>query len=171
LPLRYHQATFDLLGKPPRRSRTAIAAIEERERALGFSLPASLRELYSLSGVCDLLTDHSDQDPVVPVAELGSDPEELELGVLKFQDENQGVGAWYVRLDGSDDPPVELEGEFDRREPPEGVEDWTFRIVRTQAGVRPTCAATAAGAGAGSERVNSQRICQWVFSTPSRQPR
>ena len=46
-----------------------------------------------------------------------------------------------------------------------------LRIVRAQAGVRPTRAATSAGAGGASERVRSQRICQWVFSTPSRQPR
>ena len=36
------------------------------------------------------------------------------------------MGAWYVLLDGSDDPPVELEVEGDRHLPPEGVDDWTF---------------------------------------------
>ena len=46
-----------------------------------------------------------------------------------------------------------------------------FRRVRTQAGVRPTRAATSAGAGGVGPRVNSQRTCQWVFSTPVRQAR
>jgi hypothetical protein len=133
MPLVYHQAAFDVMGKTPKPSKKALGILEGRERALGFALPASLREFYSLAGASDVLTDHSNQDPAVPIEELG-EPEDLKQGVLRIQDENQGCASWYVRLDGSDDPPVEVASEFEYRDPPEGSDDWGFwdvaRFVR-----------------------------------------
>ena len=125
MPLNHHQATFDLIGKTPQVSRAAIKALEKRERLLGITLPASMTEFYSLKGACEILTQYSNQDPAVPIEELG-DPEALAHGLLKIQDENQGVAAWYVRLDGSDDPPVEVDQESDWLQPPEGSEDWNW---------------------------------------------
>ncbi|QEH32728.1 Leucine Rich repeats (2 copies) [Aquisphaera giovannonii] len=121
MTLVYHQATFDLIGKTPRTTKKAVAALEKRERLLGIRLPASMREFYSLTGACEILTGHSNEDPAVPLEELG-DAQDLAHGVLRIQDENQGVAAWYVRLDGSDDPPVEVESEADRADPPEGLD-------------------------------------------------
>src|SRR5262245_43186274 len=118
MALKYHQAVFDLVGKKPKPSKRALAALEKRERALGITFPPSLREFYCLEGACETLAENSNEDPAVPIEELG-EPDDIEHGVLKIQDENQGVAAWYVRLDGSDDPPVEVESEGDRREPPE----------------------------------------------------
>ncbi len=133
MPLVYHQAAFDVMGKTPKPSKKALGILEGRERALGVILPASLREFYSLAGASDVLTDHSNQDPAVPIEELG-EPEDLKRGVLRIQDENQGCATWYVRLDGSDDPPVEVASEFEYRDPPEGSDDWGFwdvaRFVR-----------------------------------------
>jgi hypothetical protein len=123
--MRYHQATFDLLGKKPRPSTRAVAALERRERVLGITLPDSLREFYSVQGGCTILTEHSNADEAVPIERIG-DREALAHGFLKIQDENQGVAAWYVRLDGSDDPPVEVECEGYRRVASEGVDGPSF---------------------------------------------
>jgi hypothetical protein len=46
--LRYHQATFDLLGREPVVSPRALARIEEVERSCGCALPAAVKEWYSL---------------------------------------------------------------------------------------------------------------------------
>ena len=125
MPLHYHQATFDVMGKKPLLAKSAIKALEQRERVLGITLPASLKEFYSLKGACGILEKHSDSDVAVPIKDLG-DPEELEHGVIRFQDDGQGMGAWYVRLDGSDDPPVELNVEGSEWLPPEGSDDWSW---------------------------------------------
>jgi hypothetical protein len=123
MPLIYHQATFELMGTKPQTSKPALKVLAERERLLGITLPASLREFYSLKGASAILEQHSDQDPAVPIEELGG-REEVAHGVLKIQVENQGVVAWYVRLDDSDDPPVEVEVEYLRCEPAgEGEEE------------------------------------------------
>lgn len=101
------------------------AVLKTRERALKFKLPASLKEFYSLQGACAILAKHSNEDPAQPIEELG-DADELAHGLLRIQTENQGVAAWFVRLDGTDDPPVEVESEADRREPPAGADDWSY---------------------------------------------
>jgi hypothetical protein len=105
--LKYHQTTFALLGKSPRLSRRAPKILEKRERELGFSLPASVREWYSLDGVIPILFEHGDGDPPVRLQELG-DPRDLRLGVLRILAADQGAVRWYVCLDGSDDPPVDV---------------------------------------------------------------
>jgi hypothetical protein len=105
ITLRYHQAVFDLLGIPPVLSPSAIRLLEQRERACGTTFPPSIREWYSLEGAVDLLARYSNDDHPTPLAELG-DPAEVAQGYLGFEVENQAVVGWYVRLDGSDDPPV-----------------------------------------------------------------
>jgi hypothetical protein len=136
MELKYHQATFDLLGTKPRVSKRALRLIERREAALGITLPASLREWYSLQGAEAILLEHSNDDRPVPLAELGT-AHEVRHGVLKFQDENQGVAAWYVRLDGSDDPPVDVESELYRGDSPE-TEDEDDPDPLAWAGWRPS---------------------------------
>ncbi|QEH32281.1 Leucine Rich repeats (2 copies) [Aquisphaera giovannonii] len=111
MKLRYHRPTFDLLGEAPKSSKAAAAAVAARERELGISFPASVREWYSLQGVDDLMKKASGLGPFRPIAELGS-PREVAHGMIGVQDECQGVAAWYICLDGSDDPPVEVQSEF-----------------------------------------------------------
>lgn len=115
----------------------AVAALDQREQVLGITLPNSLREFDSVEGARALLTEHSNDDEAVPIERLG-DPEALAHGFLKIQDENQGVAAWYVRPDGSDDPPVEVgvECEGVRLEAPEGVDDPSFWDVAVSSACR-----------------------------------
>jgi hypothetical protein len=109
--LKHHQKTFDLLGRAPEISPSAAATLAQREQELGLAFPPSLKEWYSLEGAERILYQHSNQDPPIPLAELGH-PEHLAQGVLCIQNENQGVAAWFVRLDGSDDPPVDVASEM-----------------------------------------------------------
>jgi hypothetical protein len=51
IKLRYHEATFRLLGEEPVLSPTAVGEIEAAERRCGRRLPLSVREWYSLEGV------------------------------------------------------------------------------------------------------------------------
>jgi hypothetical protein len=53
--LRYHQATFDLLGRQPVVSGRARRQIEKAERKCGRLLPAAVREWYELEGAEYLL--------------------------------------------------------------------------------------------------------------------
>jgi hypothetical protein len=53
--LRYHQATFDLLGERPMLSEQALRRIKAWEQYHKIVLPASIREWYSLEGAEDRL--------------------------------------------------------------------------------------------------------------------
>lgn len=121
MKLKYHQKTFALLGREPKKSAVAVKQIAVIERRLKIRLPAAVKEWYSLAGAVKLLYEHSNQDEPTPLEELGS-PYEVSHGVLKIQTENQGVAEWYVRLDGSEDPPVLVESEF-HHEPDETWDD------------------------------------------------
>jgi hypothetical protein len=113
--LRFHAKTFDLLGIEPSVSPSAVDLLEQVEERIGCRLPASVREWYELRGACRLLLEHSNDDPAVDISDLGQ-PEGDSRGagphdliaddLLLFRWENQGVCAWAIRLDGSDDPPV-----------------------------------------------------------------
>ncbi|MEU4497003.1 SMI1/KNR4 family protein [Streptomyces sp. NPDC023998] len=83
---------------------TSVEDLERAEERLGLSLPAALREAYSLLGTRPDLTGN--QDPLLPPCELFIHDEFG--GVLVFRSENQGCAFWGVRQRdlGQDDPPV-----------------------------------------------------------------
>lgn len=108
MKIRYHKSALKLLQLTPI-SSAAAAALAAREQALGVTFPASVREWYSIEGAVEILAEHSNEDFPVPLDELG-DAGEAAHGLLKIMDENQGVVTWYVALDGSDDPPVDVLG-------------------------------------------------------------
>lgn len=106
-PLRYHAHVFRLMGRTPRVSEAAVRLIERREEETGLRFPPSVREWYSLEGAVELLADNCEASDPVPLDQLGS-PEEARLGWFRIMDDRDGVASWYVRLDGSDDPPVDV---------------------------------------------------------------
>lgn len=113
--LRYHSKTFQLLGIEPRRTPSAVEAVRRAEDRIGRALPASVSEWYELEDACRLLLEYSNDDPPVDISDLGK-PESDTCGgglhdllasdLLVFRWENQGVCAWAIHLNGSDDPPV-----------------------------------------------------------------
>ena len=118
--LQFHSATFELVGKKPKRSRRALELLKKRERQCGVRFPAAVREWYLVSGPalgldigCGKTTDE-----MVPLRELGEplanwyamgSADFVRAGLLIVIHENQGVCTWVVKLDGSDDPPVVVE--------------------------------------------------------------
>lgn len=106
-PLRYHAATFSVTGRTPRVSGEATRRIERREEESGVRFPASVREWYSLEGAERLLASNCDESVPVPLDLLG-DPGGAAPGWLHVMDDRDGVASWFVRLDGSDDPPVDV---------------------------------------------------------------
>jgi hypothetical protein len=121
--LQYHSASFDLLGVEPKPSPAREALLAEREKVLGIAFPPSLREWYALPGSEKILLECSNRDPAVPLEKLGTD-QEVRHRVIRFQVENQGVAAWYVRLDGSANPSVVVQSEY-------------YEILDEESGVAP----------------------------------
>jgi hypothetical protein len=112
--LKFHQATFTALGATPAISRRNVQLLRKRERTLGVRFPQAVFELFSIEGIADLFREHSNADELVTndefdvwkkLALLGI-PSEISQGYLRVAVENQGVVAFYVPLDGSEDPPV-----------------------------------------------------------------
>jgi hypothetical protein len=113
--LRFHSKTFELLGREPEHSNDSAKLLDQVEKRIGNSLPPSVREWYEIEGACQILKQYSNCDRPLEIAELGepcgdtSDggPHDLlTRNLLLFKWENQGVCAWAINLDGSDDPPV-----------------------------------------------------------------
>jgi hypothetical protein len=110
----YHEKALDLLPDPLNLSPTAIALLDERERALGIHIPAALRAWYSLAGALRVIQPHPNTDHVLPISQLGrqerswsgesEDP--VTEGLLVLIHENQGACRWAVALDAGDDHPV-----------------------------------------------------------------
>jgi hypothetical protein len=67
----YHQQTVSILDPTPLVSSEALAALDERERALGIRIPTSVREWYSLEGAVTLLATYRNDDHPVRLEELG----------------------------------------------------------------------------------------------------
>ncbi len=105
LELRFHRRLFASLGVEPVLSTPAEKQLAAREAACGVRFPASVRELFTIKGVHALFRENTNHDELVPLSELGV-PAELRAGFLRIATENQAVVAWYVKLDGTDDPPV-----------------------------------------------------------------
>lgn len=93
-----------LAGGPGTRTEEPAQELARAEAALGFGVPAALREAYALLGTRHDLTGN--QDPLLPPSELFVHDEFG--GVLVFRSENQGCAFWGVRLRdlGREDPPV-----------------------------------------------------------------
>jgi hypothetical protein len=118
--LRFNAATFELVGKQPRRSRRALDLLTRRERQCGVGFPAAVREWYLAGGPG--LGSHigcgKTADEMVALRDLGrplanwyamGSADFVAAGLLVVMHENQGVCTWAVKLDGSDDPPVVVE--------------------------------------------------------------
>lgn len=100
----YHQAIFDLLGTPPVSSPERLTALEARQQECGVRFPASVQAFYAITDA-ETLFQEATGDTLVALEELGN-PADTAQGWLHVADENQGVVAWFVRLDAGDDPPV-----------------------------------------------------------------
>jgi hypothetical protein len=111
--LRYHGATFRLLGEEPIPSPWAQRRIEAAERRCGRALPASVREWYALPKASRPLRRRQrfrsqEFNPLREVlgdferAESSGDPYAAGRILLVSSD-----CSYSVRLDGSDDPPVD----------------------------------------------------------------
>ncbi|MCA9638008.1 MAG: SMI1/KNR4 family protein [Myxococcales bacterium] len=107
-PLLFHGATFDLVGQRPLLAPALAAEIERVEARLGWQLPASVREWYSIVGIDEFREEFSTPNFQVALARLGVDDDDDELlaerpELVRFMDENQGVGAWaFDRASGAD---------------------------------------------------------------------
>jgi len=110
-----HTATFRLLRTAPQVSPAAVSQVEDAERRLGFRFPASVREWYCDSEAIDILAKYSNQDPPIPLKKFAV-TEWHSLRLLPFKYENQGVCTWSIVLDGSDDPPVNVDVDSDGAE-------------------------------------------------------
>ncbi|WP_435009517.1 hypothetical protein P12x_000772 [Tundrisphaera lichenicola] len=115
--LRFHGPLFEMLNLQPVVSKPFERIILEREKAFGRSFPASVVELLQLRGIFGLFAVNSagccligfEADDRSTLRKLG-DPEWVEDGHHLISIANQGVTACYVRLDGSEDPPVFSDG-------------------------------------------------------------
>lgn len=106
--MKYHAAILDLIGASPTESTESaerLALLRERETACGVQFPPSVREWFALKAADSLFENHTSPDFLTPLTELGK-PGETGQGYLRIAHENQGVVAWYVRLDDGDDPSV-----------------------------------------------------------------
>lgn len=101
----FHTSTFRHLGIEPRLSVTALSEVTRAEQRLGFRLPAAVREWYGYDDAVEILEEHSNQDPPIPVGEFAV-LQWKSHQLIPFRIENQGVCVWSIMLDGSDDPPV-----------------------------------------------------------------
>jgi hypothetical protein len=105
-PLKYHQAVFDMLGRPPVVCEEATRRIDEAERQCGRSLPASVREWYSLRDAVALIPRWWHPRPLESVLKDFRSGGRIALGF------DGGDCEWFVKPDGSDDPPVVVEQSF-----------------------------------------------------------
>ncbi len=122
-PIKYHQATFDLLGLTPTVAHGAVKLLDGIEAVSRCALPQSVREWYSLEGADAIMEQYGaggyGGDPAVRLNELGTAYDEwygkpgpanfVALGWLIIMHENQGVCNWAVSLDDSEDPYVAVE--------------------------------------------------------------
>jgi hypothetical protein len=145
--LSYHQSTFDLLNRRLLVSPKLVRQLERREQKSGKRLPASLRQWYCLGEAIDILGQYSNDDHPVGLSGIISgflraareQTPESQRYVLAVK-ENQFCGYWFVRPNGSEDPPVFI-GDY-RREYGERTRDVEAR----------PCAATF-----------SEFVFQWVW--------
>ena len=101
----FHDATVEHLDIRPRITMAALGELARTQRRLGIDLPASVREWYSYDCALSVLSEHSNGDPPIPVAEFAL-TQSMVGPLIPIRQENQGVCTWAILLDGSNDPPV-----------------------------------------------------------------
>ena len=112
----YHQETLDFIHEQPTVSEQAIEILNQLEQKRGCTLPASVREWYSLKRSAVMLSKHSDGQ-AIDVEHLGAVNHywsegryhEIDLfpkGLLPFLVENHGSCTWAIHWNGWADPPV-----------------------------------------------------------------
>jgi hypothetical protein len=113
--LKYHQATFDLLDERPVLSQAALRQIEAWERRHKVSLPASIREWYSLEGAEERLRYGDSTTGILQDTPLRKKLQEV---AKQFRTREPGSftgfpvvpgdeeTAYYARLDRAADPRV-----------------------------------------------------------------
>jgi hypothetical protein len=108
MQLKYHQKTFDSLNQQPQLSQESLLKLESVPREQGVTIPASIKEWYSLENAIEILGQNSNDDYFVSVNDFGNYLEEGPFveRLLVFEVENQAVCKWAIKLDNSDDPPV-----------------------------------------------------------------
>jgi hypothetical protein len=112
--LRYHAEVLALFGHPPPVSNAAVGAIERCEASCGRRLPAAVREWYSLEGTGELLTLGDDVCGAASLSEfLAGFVRGGEVEFYGPRRVNTGYQA-FVAFDGSDDPPVFVDGDSRR---------------------------------------------------------
>jgi hypothetical protein len=103
--MRYNAKTIDMLRKPvPVGNEQSIILAESR---LGIRLPESVREWYSEIDGRNVLSEYSNEDLALAPSEFAR-VEVCGKELVKFLVENQGVCWWGFELNGSDDPPVQV---------------------------------------------------------------
>lgn len=103
--LKYHRKIYEELNIPTEISVKRLSLIEQREKICKVKFPESVKEFFSIENAENLFHDHTNEDNLVPVEELG-DPQETSQGYLKVAYENQAVVGWYIRLNEGPDPAV-----------------------------------------------------------------
>jgi hypothetical protein len=104
--LKYHRTAFELLGREPVVSEEAVRLTEEAERHCGRRLAASVREWYSLRDAVALLPRHYHPRPLESVLNNFLSEGRIALGF------DGGGSEWFVKPNGSDDPPVVVDEWF-----------------------------------------------------------
>lgn len=124
-----HQSVFDLIREQPGESAECRALIEACEAGCGRRLPEAMRRWYLVGEWYSLWCDYSNQDPPEPLESVlaqfardGGGPPWWAGDRLWVLDENQGVVLWYALLDGSEDPPVYVEPNYDSPLYPDGTD-------------------------------------------------
>ncbi len=139
--LKYHRAAFELLGREPVVSEEAVRLIEKAERHCGRRLAASVREWYSLRDAVALLPRHYHPRPLESVLNNFLSEGRIALGF------DGGDSEWFVKPDGSDDPPVVVDewfGDPDDGEHPFAdrfsvfLFSWVWEAVTNEAQRSPT---------------------------------
>jgi hypothetical protein len=109
----YHSDVCELLGIEVAVSEQNLQILKRREAELGFSLPASVKELLSIQGMYTEFYNATarssltgwDGDEWNSLERVGNSSD-IQEGYLHVAGGGDGVGAWYVRLDEGADPPV-----------------------------------------------------------------
>jgi hypothetical protein len=104
MPLRFHQATFDLTGWPPVLDAAVPGELDKVEAECGRPLPAAVREWLCLA---ESARWHHELDPRENLlgAFAQAAPRETPCPLMDLGGDG-GDGTCYLCLDGSDDPPV-----------------------------------------------------------------